>query len=231
MHLKTDLLLLHGALGASSQMLQIGTLLSPDFNIHYLDFPGHGVSPLDKETEFSIELFSDRLIEFVTANDLKGCDVFGYSMGGYVALYSAAKDPELFNRITTLGTKFKWDPETAANEVKNLDPEKIITKVPAFANRLEELHRNRWKQVLSKTSAMMIGLGEKNVLTDELFDQIENECYITLGEKDKMVTLEETKDAVLAMPNAELRSLPDTPHPIDQVSSELLASYLVFLLA
>ena len=54
-------------------------------------------------------------------------------MGGYVALQLANKHPKYVQKIITLGTKFAWDKETAAKEVKMLNPEKIEEKIPAFA--------------------------------------------------------------------------------------------------
>ena len=43
-------------------------------------------------------------------------DIFGYSMGGYVALHAARRHPERIGSIMTLGTKFAWDTPTAEKE-------------------------------------------------------------------------------------------------------------------
>ncbi|MBO9573200.1 MAG: alpha/beta fold hydrolase, partial [Chitinophagaceae bacterium] len=137
--MKPHLLMLHGAIGASSQLQHIAGLLSPKYEIHLFDFPGHGGKGLNEEN-FSIELFANAVVSFLEEQKIKQVNIFGYSMGGYVALYLARHHPELINKIITLGTKFHWNKETAANEVKMLDPEKIAVKVPSFAKALETLH-------------------------------------------------------------------------------------------
>ncbi|MBK9228864.1 MAG: alpha/beta fold hydrolase [Ignavibacteria bacterium] len=50
------------------------------------------------------------------------CNIFGYSMGGYAALYAAKKYPGVIGKIFTLGTKFEWNEESSASEVKLLSP-------------------------------------------------------------------------------------------------------------
>lgn len=94
-------------------------------------------------------------------------------MGGYVALWLAHQHPERVRKIVTLGTKFDWSPESARLEVKKLDAEKILEKVPAFALILETRHApNDWKQLLSRTSTMMLALGSDPLLKDDHFPKI-----------------------------------------------------------
>ncbi len=106
---KPQLLLLHGALGSKKQFSNLKPLLEEKFELFQLDFDGHGDG---KDTKhFSIELFTENLRAFLFENELKAINIFGYSMGGYVALNLAIKHPELVNKIVTLGTKFDWNLE------------------------------------------------------------------------------------------------------------------------
>ena len=118
-----DLILLHGAIGAGSQLKPLAELLSLQFNVHTLNFEGHGGRPINGV--YSIDRFVSNLIDFLDEIELKNVSVFGYSMGGYVALKAAALHPGRIDSIVTLGTKFQWDTETASKEVHMLDPEKI----------------------------------------------------------------------------------------------------------
>ena len=73
-------------------------------------------------------------------NYIQTIDIFGYSMGGYVALWLARFYPDRVGKIFTLGTKLKWNDEEAEKEIKMLNPEKVELKVPAFAQQLAERH-------------------------------------------------------------------------------------------
>jgi hypothetical protein len=48
-----------------------------------------------------------------------------------------------------------------------------------------------------------------------------------LGDRDKMVTLEETVTVYKNLLNAQLCILPNTPHPLEQVNVDLLA-YVIY---
>lgn len=210
------LILLHGALGAASQFESLKNILKDKFEIHTLNFEGHGDRISDKD--FSIDLFAQNLKDYFDQYNLKEINVFGYSMGGYVALRLAQKHPEYFKKIITLGTKFNWTPESSAKEVKMLDAEKIQEKVPAFADSLSKLHQgNDWKIVLKKTAAMMLELGSGKASSDSDFKSIQSKCFIGVGDTDSMVTREETQHVASLIPNAEFYLLENTVHPIDKL--------------
>lgn len=221
-----NLLLLHGALGSSQQMEPLKEALSGKYKVHTLNFSGHGGGEIPAEP-FSIEMFAGDIIRYIENNDIAGTDIFGYSMGGYAALYAALKNPGKIGKIFTLATKFEWTPEIAEREVKMLDAEKIKQKVPKFAEELSLRHgQSNWINVLAKTAEMMMALGSNNLLTHELLGEVKNEVLVGIGDRDKMVTLEETIAAYRALPNASLTVLAETPHPIEMVDNYYLAEVL-----
>jgi len=144
--------------------------------------------------------------------------------GGYVGMYLAKHHPEKVTRIITLATKYHWDEATAAKEVKMLDPEKIVQKIPSFADALKERHApNDWREVLQKTADMMLALGGDNTLKAEDYTAINIPALLLIGDRDKMITLEETIAVYKALPDAQMGMLPDSQHPIEQTNIELLA--------
>lgn len=214
------LLLLHGAIGSSAQLKPIAAALT-DREVHALDFSGHGGKPINGV--FSIERFAADVLDFLDANHVAQADFFGYSMGGYVALFLAHTHPRRVGRILTLATKFEWSPEIAAKEIKMLDPEKITEKIPAFAAELEKRHTpNDWKQVLSQTAELMTGLGHENRLPAHDLASIAQTVRLMIGDRDTMVTLEETISVYRLLPNASLAVLPMTPHPIEKIAIDRL---------
>ena len=164
-----------------------------------------------------------KIIFCLEANSLSKVSIFGYSMGGYVAMYLAKYHPDKVNKIITLATKFHWDELIAAKEVQMLDPDKIELKLPAFAATLRARHANDWKQVLHNTVEMMLAMGADNPLKPADYSSISHPTLLLLGDRDKMVTLEETIAVYKALSNAQMGLLPNTPHPIEQVDTELLS--------
>ena len=225
--MKKDLLLLHGALGASVQFKELVALLENDFYCHLFDFPGHG-SGEDTE-EMSMELCAVALQTKV--DDLDQPYVFGYSMGGYVALYLEAMQPGTFTAIVTLGTKFDWSPQIAEKEVGMLNPTKIAEKVPKFATYLETIQQPKdWKRVMLGTQGLMRRLGNQPLLTPEVLQKIDIPVTLTLGEGDVMVTPEETMQVHEKIATSDFRILPGVPHPIQQIDSVVLRNLLFSVL-
>jgi pimeloyl-ACP methyl ester carboxylesterase len=210
------LLLLHGAIGSSDQLKPLADQLKEHFIIHTLDFSGHGSAEMTEA--FSIEVFADDVLSYLEKNNIEKVNIFGYSMGGYVALYLAKHYPERVNAVFTFATKFLWSPEIAAKEIKMLDPEKISEKLPAFAKALETRHApNDWKVILKKTTEMMTRLGNTNLLNLNDYHDIQQRVQIGIGDKDIMATMEETIDVYRKLSKGSLIVFPDTPHPIEKI--------------
>jgi len=218
-------LFLHGALGTKKQFESIFPFLNPHFKIYSFNFDGHGGN--NSTQDFSIQLFTENTFRFLDENNLDSVYIFGYSMGGYVALNLALLHPEKVESIVTLGTKFKWDLDSATKEVKMLNPEKIEEKVLHFANKLKNDHApSDWKILMRKTADMMMGMGKGKKLHDEYLNKISHKVTIGIGDKDHMVSIEESESAAQILPNGKIKILPNFPHPIEKVNPEELAFYI-----
>ncbi|HEY0030277.1 MAG TPA: alpha/beta fold hydrolase [Bacteroidia bacterium] len=219
------LLLLHGAIGAKDQLAPLSEELKNNFIIHTINFSGHGGEPMPEI--FSIELFAEDVLRYLKNNNLESINIFGYSMGGYVALYLAKHHPKKIKKVFTLATKFAWSPEISQKEIKMLDAEKIAEKVPAFAAILEKKHQpNDWKIVLQKTVDMMVALGNDSTLISSDFKSIQIPVKLSIGDNDTMVSLEETEEVCNYLSDAKLIIFPDTAHPIEKVNIEKLSAEL-----
>ncbi|MCG3167086.1 MAG: 2-succinyl-6-hydroxy-2,4-cyclohexadiene-1-carboxylate synthase [Bacteroidia bacterium] len=220
------LLLLHGAIGSSKQFDALVPLLQNQFEVYILDFSGHGGKPIP-DKPFSIELFAKDVLNWLEEKKIETINIFGYSMGGYVTLYLAKHQAEKVGKVFTLATKFNWNAEGAAKEAAMLNPEKIAAKVPAFANALEQKHGENWKTVLIKTADMMINLGKSPALSMTDLAAVQQPVQISVGDKDNMVTLEETIAAYRQLKNAQLLVLPQTQHPFEKVNTPRIAAEIV----
>ncbi len=215
--MKEKLVLLHGALGSASQMETIATCFN-EFDIIIPDLPGHGTR--SDENDFSIHAFAEDVIKKI--KDLNDVHVFGYSMGGYVALYMAIHQPGLLRSVITLGTRLQWDPLVAENECRMLDPATVKEKVPAFAEELQKRHGN-WEKVMKETAGLLRSIGNSNPVRNADYDNISIPVLLMLGDRDKMVTLDETIAAQQAIKGSSLSVLPGTPHPFEKTDPEMVA--------
>lgn len=222
----SNLLLLHGAIGAAGHFEKLVKRLENDYRVYTMNFPGHGGEALPGGP-FSIPLFAEAVLKYMDENGIEQTSVFGYSMGGYVAMYLAKYYPGRVEKIITLATKFHWDKETAAREVQMLNADKIVAKIPAFAEALERRHApNDWKAVLRHTGDMLYNLGEQNTLQPDDYPSITHPVLVLLGDRDKMITLEETVAVYKSLPDAQMGVLPGTPHPIEQVDTSQLSFFI-----
>jgi esterase/lipase len=221
-----NIVLLHGAIGAKDQLQPLADLLKNDFIVHVFNFSGHGGKPFAEE-HFSIEAFAAELQEYFLTQEIEQASVFGYSMGGYVALYLAKQQPQLFNKIITLATKFQWDETIAAKEVSMLNADIILEKVPVFAEQLKQRHQpNDWKLLLEKIKEMLLQMGKENPLQLNDYAAIDKPVLLLLGDNDKMVTREETETVQKALPNGRFQLLEQTAHPIEKVNNVVLADVI-----
>lgn len=214
--------MLHGAIGSVDQLTPLKEELCSEFDVYSFNFPGHGgTGPFES---FSMDAFAKATLDFIKTYQLKNLPVFGYSMGGYVALYLESMYPGTFQKVITLGTKYEWSEEIAAKEIKMLRPDVIEQKIPAFAQQLANRHGTmEWKNVLEKTAAMLLSLGKHPLLSPAVLQKITCPTFVLLGEKDNMVSLEETQNAAAALVNGQYELLPNTVHPIEQINVNTLA--------
>lgn len=212
-------LLLHGALGSKAQLDPVKKALSDQGRaVESMNFSGHSGEPFS-DAGFGIETFADDIDRFLTKEHVtEPVDIFGYSMGGYVALWFAHLHPNKVGRIITLGTKFDWDPASARREVGKLNPDLMLEKIPAFARLLERRHMpNDWREVIARTAQMMLTLGDGPLLTEDILASISHEVEIWLGDRDDMADRAYSQRVADLMPKGTFRLLPDTPHPVEKL--------------
>jgi len=216
------LLLLHGALGSAQSLHPLAAALQNDFEIHSLSFKGHGGSEVP-DSDFTMSGFAAEVIDYLNQNRLDTISIFGYSMGGYVGLYLAKHFPEKVEKLYTLATKINWTVEGASKDAGMLNPAIIKEKVPKYAAALEQLHGANWQNLMERTAQMMRNLGNNPSLKESDFEQILIPVLLSVGDRDAMVTLEETINSYRKLPNGQLHVMSNTLHPIERVNLQELA--------
>src|SRR5262244_3656231 len=98
--------------------------LSKSRKVIVLELQGHGRTA-DIDRPMTFESMADDVAELLRYLKIESADVFGYSMGGTVALQVAARHPGAIRKLIIASAVFKsdgWSPETRA-AIANLEPE------------------------------------------------------------------------------------------------------------
>lgn len=217
-----DVILLHGALGAKTQLEPLRQLLiASGRNAHAMDFSGHHGRPFS-EKGFGIEVFATDVLAYLDQQNIDVADFIGYSMGGYVAVWLAHLNPERVGKIVTLGTKFDWSVSSAEKEIRKMDPEKILAKIPAFARILESRHQPvDWKLLMRRTADMMMSLGAAPLLSNQIISEIKTPALICLGDRDDMADLEFSRQVARLLRDGKFLLFENTAHPIESLDLRL----------
>lgn len=213
-----DLLLLHGALGSKRQLQGLQKRIGG----HAIDLSGHGGREIPSDG-IRFEQFITDVDAAFTEHGWVRADLFGYSMGGYAALLYAAKHPERVRSVITVGTKLAWTEEGLQKELRRLDPDVMIAKVPAFANALAAVHgEGRWRDVVNAIAKSMSELAAAPLLTAEVVARIECPVLLCVGDCDTTAVPSDTQAFATGLRNAEVVVLPDTRHPFEEVDLDAL---------
>ncbi len=215
---KPVLILLPGALGAQSMANDLSSELQEDFELVRLDYPGHGSEVYNGA--LSIEIISQKMAEKIRM--YRYPFVFGYSMGGYVAIYTQLTRMANFRGIITYGTKFDWNPEVAKRESSRLDPAKIQEKVPQYAKHLSDSHES-WQKLCQQTGQLMLELGKKPLLNQDHEDYISTPLLVLRGSNDKMVSEDESIWASKISSDGKFESCDGWEHPLEKLDKRELA--------
>lgn len=218
--MKKNLLLLHGALGSGQSWKNIIPLLADDFTVFCPDLPGHGSSTVHagEGTADEITAFVKKYIQQNISGDYF---IAGYSMGGYLALKFASENPEHLKEIITIATKFNWDEAIAEKEAAGLTQENLAP----ILHHLQEEHKENFPAVLDLTKSILLSIGRKPLVKADL-EKVSIPVLITLGDRDRMVTYEETKEFAAYTPAGKTTLLTNQPHLLQKMDEQVIADVI-----
>jgi len=217
-------LLLHGALASKSQFDIILPLLNSSLDAEAINFSGHG-GALPNINGYTFPVFANDILAYLDSKKIEKINLFGFSMGGYAALYFAKLFPERVEKIFTLNVKFKLEATSTQKEVAMLNAENMVLKIPSFANNLMLLQgMEMWKKVLDNASDMMTNLTKQHFLTDDDFEKFSAPILLGIGDRDIYSSIEETIEIYRKIKTGQMLVLPDTSHPFEKIAPEIISS-------
>lgn len=226
------LLVLHGALGSTE--LETGRLVREwerSFRVAAVDFAGHGRSASVQGTP----TWETYLANAITACDhfgLRDAAVFGFSMGGAIALHLALARPEIVGRLAVHGVNVQWDAAEVETMTRPMEPDWLARERPFWAQRLAETHGpERWQGLVTQLAAFTRGLPDQH-LADSDLARIACPTLVSTGDRDRFFDMRHAVGLYRAITGAHLQVLPEVDHPIQTVDAPSFAAGIQrFLLA
>ena len=226
-------MVLHGALGSTE--LETDRLIrvwERTFRVYALDFSGHGRS---RGLDADVPTWDTFLTDAITTCDhfgLEAAAVFGFSMGGAVALALAVAQPQAVGRLAVHGVNVQWDAAEVEAMVGPMDPDRMEAEHPFWARRLAEVHgASRWRRLVAQMIAFTRGLPEQH-LTDADLAQIACPTRVSAGDRDRFFDVRHAVGLYRAVPGAQLQIIPGLDHPIQGIDVPTFAADIErFLLA
>ncbi len=219
------LLVLHGALGSTD--LETDRLIrvwEKTFQVYALDFAGHGRSAdLAAEVPNWDDYVSDAIAVFDRFG-LADAAVFGFSMGGAVALALAVRRPDLVGRLAIHGANVQWDEAEVEAMVGPMDVDRMERDHPFWARRLAETHgASRWRRLVAQLIAFTRGLPGLHLADSELA-RIACPTRVSAGDRDRFFDVRHAVGLYRAIPGAQLQIIPGLDHPIQGVDVPTFAA-------
>jgi methylmalonyl-CoA epimerase len=206
------LVVLHGALGHSGgETAPLVRRWQRRFRVYALDFMAHGASDAFADRPLSVEGFVANVLALLDAAGLSRAAVFGYSMGGGVALHAAARHPGRFARLAVQAAYVQWQPDEVARLAAASD---VLRSAPdgPWHRTMAEAHRDgRWPALARRMRAFTAALPDQ-ALSDEALAALPHPTLVSCGDRDLPFLLRHAFHLRETLPNAALAVLPGLAH-------------------
>lgn len=214
---KPALLLLPGLLGSISiQWKAFVSPLSQRYRLLLTDLRGHGRSHNKANTLLPEQMVEDigGLLDHLS---IERAHIAGYSLGGYLGLSLALEQPRRVQSLLMHAAKFYWTRETVAEMRRQLDPDAMSEKTPAYADQLAREHGGSHWRSLVRQAADLVSYISENGLTEGMAARCQPPVLVTVGDRDELVTLPEAQRLSRVFRHGQLMVLPGTRHSFASV--------------
>ncbi|WP_129337313.1 alpha/beta fold hydrolase [Cellulomonas endophytica] len=217
----TPLLLLHGGLfDIDQQFADLLPHLAQDRQVIAADFQGHGRTN-DADRPLTTAGLASDVVGLLAHLGLAQVDVFGFSIGGAVALHLAVEHPDLVRRLVASSVSFHPDGDRGGNSeaVAEMTVDMIAGTPMEQAYREKSPHPEKLQDLLTKLSHYDEGFAG---WSDDAIRGIAAPTLITVGDCD-MVRLEhavrflqlrggDVNGDFEGVPSSQLAVFPGTTH-------------------
>lgn len=214
------LVMLHGANGTGALMAPLAERLRPWANVKTPDLLGHGGRPVP--AHFSVPAFAEDLLAWLDERGIERAVLFGYSFGGYLALYLARRHARRVQALCTLAAKYVFDEATVQHFSYLADPDRLRRPGNPRAKQLEQAHAPQdWVSITNNNRRLFAELGKAPALTEADLQAIRMPALVISADQDQLVPQAETQ-ALAKLLRARLGVFQGRAHPLAAVPVELV---------
>ncbi len=233
------LVLLHGGLGTIDTMFgQLLPLLARDRQVVAVELQGHGhTAGIGRAMSF--EAMADDVAALVGQLGFEKADIFGYSLGGGVALQTAIRHPEAVRRLVLVSSTFKrdgWYPEVLAGMASmNAEAARAMEGSPMHEAYVRAAPRPRdWSALVTRLGQML----GKDYDWSRGVSALKTPTLIVIGDADSVRPAHAVElfgllgggkadGGMGGLPNSQLAVLPGTTHFMILTRTDLLLPIVV----
>jgi len=219
------LVLLHGAAGCTSlETAPLLRRLERQFHVVAIDLRGHGASTTGTEP-VSFDAFSNDVLTVLDDLEIEDAHLFGFSMGGNVALGFAQQHPGRVRRIVAHGANVTWTEDLVASMQARLDPDTLTSRNPKIGHHLSR-HHGDWQELFRQMHEWVGTLPEQTPRMRDMAASIDRPVLLTCVDRDDLFPLDATLTLHDLLPEARLEVLRGSHHalpltPLDRLEATI----------
>jgi 2-succinyl-6-hydroxy-2,4-cyclohexadiene-1-carboxylate synthase len=235
------ILLLHGFMGNGSDFIEVIPFLAKKFYCLTVDLPGHGKTRINGGDEnYTMPKTARELINLLDFLGINKCYLFGYSMGGRLALYLTVNFPRRFEKVILESASPGLNTEEErycrissdfllANKLETTDFKEFLlnwydlplfqslSQHPNFEKMLQRRLQNNPFELAKSLRNM--GTGNQPSLWEKL-PEVKIPLLLLVGEMDNKFLAINSEMARL-LPEVKMQIIPDTGHNIHLENPQL----------
>ena len=217
-----NIILLHGSRGSTQELLPFAQNMVNTCNPILPNLLGHGGRPIPEQ--FTVHEMALDILQQMDAHAIESTYLFGYSFGGYIALYLAKLAPGRIRGVCTLATKFLFDKHT-------VDLFTHLSSVERIRSQQKELMDQRhpgqnWDRLVSGLADLYRQLGQTPALTEDDLRDITVPTLVISANDDQLVPWSESLKLAYRIPHGQGFTFAGKAHPIDIIPVPFLASVI-----
>jgi methylmalonyl-CoA epimerase len=223
---RPSLLVLHGAAGCTrSETAPLMRRLESAFHVVGLDLSGHGTSAFPPDQDFSLDLFAEDAWAAMDALDLPSAHVFGFSLGGGVALQLAHRHPDRVNRLALLQTNVQWTEAQVNRMQERLDLDAMDEHASPRADRIRTRHEQP-ARLLQQLRAFVETLPDTSETLSTILPDLAAPTLVGGVDQDSLFGPDTPRALHRTLPNARLAILPGEHHRLSKIPLPVLTPLL-----
>ncbi len=206
----STVVLLHGFLETIDMWNDFIPELSENHQVICIDLLGHGQTNCLGYVH-TMEIMADAVFAVLTHHNVEQADFIGHSMGGYVALALAEKEPQLFKGLCLMNSTFEADDDqrkllrTRANTIAKTNYENLVRM--SFANLFAPKSRASYKQNYEDALSLALQIPVQGYIAAqegmklrpnrfEVYKNLKGKKVLINGKKDSLINGKKLKDQI-----------------------------------